>query len=121
MDRNKSNEELIDELKSTNKVLNSSFWTIIITNTIFLIIIGLIVENKIENENIIMAISVSIFVISCFAAVYYEISSGYYVCEHCNYKFKSKYMKALLAPHAFTKRYLRCPNCNKKSYAKREI
>lgn len=116
---NKNNEELL-ELK--NKKIMYNVWIMILLSTIFYIGI-LFLTNYIFGEGfifgLITVISTIIFIIICFVALYFEVNTGYYVCKKCNHKFIPKYLEALLAPHIITTRYLKCPKCNKKSWAKK--
>ena len=122
----KKAEELIvelakqDELK--NKKLMISMWTILITSAIFYVVILLLAENTLEEGILlgtIICVSTMIFVIASFIALKFEIEAGYYECKKCHHKFIPSYKEALFAMHMSTTRYLKCPKCHKKSWAKK--
>ena len=50
-----------------------------------------------------------------------EQVAGFYVCKHCKHKFVPDYNQVLWAAHINRTRYLKCPKCNKKSWAKKVV
>ena len=50
-----------------------------------------------------------------------EVDVGYYECRKCHYKYHSNYFFALLAPHVFTTRFMKCPKCHKWSWARKVL
>ena len=50
-----------------------------------------------------------------------EQKAGYYECKHCHKTFVPSYKTTLFAPHMGRKKYMKCPNCGKKSYCKKVI
>lgn len=49
------------------------------------------------------------------------ISTEIYKCEKCGERFVPTLSAYLLAPHTFTKRYLKCPYCGKKHWNKSHL
>lgn len=43
--------------------------------------------------------------------VYWHNATYDYICASCNNKFSISYIKNLISPHFFRKKYLRCPVC----------
>ena len=122
----KKTEELLIELarqeELKNKKLMTSMWTILITSTIFYITILLLAVVTLEEGlvlGIIVCASTIIFLIAGFIALKFEVDAGYYECKNCNHRFVPSYKQALFAPHMSTTRYMKCPKCNKKSWAKK--
>jgi len=125
-DYDKKSEELLleltkqDELK--NKKLMASMWTILITNTIFYIGI-LFLATSILEEGIllgtIICVSTIVFVIAGFIALKFEVDAGYYECKKCHHKFVPAYKDVIFTMHMSTTRYLKCPKCHKRSWAKK--
>ena len=122
----KKTEELLvelakqDELK--NKKLMTSMWTILITSAIFYIGILALAVNFLEKGFLlgtIICASTVLFVIAGFIALKFEVDAGYYECKKCHHKFTPTYKEALFAMHMSTTRYLKCPECHKKSWAKK--
>lgn len=125
-DYDKKSEELLleltkqDELK--NKKLMASMWTILITNTIFYIGILLLATSILEEGILlgtIICVSTIIFVIAGFIALKFEVDAGYYECKKCRHKFVPAYKDVIFTMHMSTTRYLKCPKCHKRSWAKK--
>ena len=125
-DYDKKAEELLvelakqDELK--NKKLMASMWTILITSAIFYFSILLLAVNTLEEGIVlgtIICVSTVIFLIACFISLKLEVDAGYYECRKCHHKFIPTYMQALNSMHLSTTRYLKCPECHKRSWAKK--
>ena len=122
----KKTEELLvelakqDELK--NRKLMTSMWTILITSAIFYVTILLLAVNTLKEGVLlgtIICVSTMIFVIAGFIALKFELDAGYYECKKCHYKFIPTYKEVLFAMHMSTTRYLKCPECHKRSWAKK--
>ena len=122
----KKTEELLvelakqDELK--NKKLMTSMWTILITSAIFYVAILLLAVNTLKEGILlgtIICVSTIIFVIAGFIALKFEVDAGYYECKKCHHKFIPTYKEVLFAMHMSTTRYLKCPECHKRSWAKK--
>ena len=50
-----------------------------------------------------------------------EQTAGYYECQHCGHKHIPTYKAVFMAMHMGRTRYLKCPNCGKKSWQKKTI
>lgn len=50
-----------------------------------------------------------------------EQTAGYYECQHCRHKHIPTYKAVFMAMHMGRTRYLKCPNCGKKSWQKKTI
>lgn len=50
-----------------------------------------------------------------------EQIAGYYECKHCHHKYVPKYGSVLWAMHFGRTRYMKCPNCKKRSWQKKVI
>ena len=122
----KKTEELLvelakqDELK--NKKIMTSMWTILITSAVFYIAVLALAIATLEKGPIlgtIICASTAVFVIAAFIALKFEVEAGYYECKKCHHKFVPTYMQALMSMHMSTTRYLKCPECHKRSWAKK--
>ena len=124
-DKRKTEELLVEMAKQEevkNKKLMTSMWTILITSAIFYITILLLAVNTLEEGLLLGTIicgSTILFLIAGFIALKFEVDAGYYECKKCHHRFVSSYMEALIAPHMSTTRYLKCPKCGKKTWAKK--
>ena len=64
---------------------------------------------------------VIVFLIPCFYALKLEVSVGAYKCKECGHEIIPTYTEALNAPHMAFTRYLKCPQCNKRTWCKKVI
>ncbi|MBP5426438.1 MAG: hypothetical protein J6Y29_00840 [Clostridiales bacterium] len=94
--------------------------------TVFSIVcyIGIILLAKCTlRKELILGVVESVVTILFFLEIFYifkvENSTGYYECRECHNRFVPTYFTAIVAPHTITKRFLRCPKCNKKTWAKK--
>ena len=122
----KKTEELLVQLakqdEQKNKKLMASMWTLLITSSIFYIAIIILSMSILEKGVLlgsIICVSTIVLLIAAFIALKLEVDAGYYECKKCHHKFVPTYMQVLNAPHMSTTRYLKCPNCNKRSWAKK--
>lgn len=56
----------------------------------------------------------------CFA-VRIEQVAGYYACRECGHRYVPSYKAVNMAPHMGRTRYMKCPECGKKSWQKKVI
>ena len=54
-------------------------------------------------------------------AIKIEQIAGYYECSKCHHKYIPTYKSVLWAMHVNRTRYMKCPNCNKKSWNKKVL
>ncbi len=50
-----------------------------------------------------------------------ERVAGFYQCQHCGNRYVPTYKSVSLAPHICRTRYMRCPECNQKSWHKKVL
>ena len=50
-----------------------------------------------------------------------EQTAGYYECQKCQHRYVPTYSSVLWAMHINRTRYMKCPNCNKRSWNKKII
>ena len=63
---------------------------------------------------------VMIFVVA-FIAVGIEQKAGYYECRHCRNRYVPTYWQVNLAIHTGRTRYMKCPECGKRSWQKKVL
>lgn len=56
----------------------------------------------------------------CFA-MRIEQMAGYYACKQCKHKYVPTFKAICFAPHMGRTRYMRCPQCGKKSWQKKVL
>ena len=105
-----------------NKKIMKTMWTMVITTTVVYITMILLVVYTLEEGILlgtIIGIATFIMVVIAFYGVKLEVDAGYYECKNCRNKYVPKYIDAIKAPHIMTTRYLKCPNCNKRTWSKK--
>lgn len=50
-----------------------------------------------------------------------EMNAGTFECKHCKHRFVPTSGAYIAGPHTITTRYLKCPECGKKSYCKKRL
>ena len=125
-DYDKKTEELLLEMakkeEEQNKKLLFSMYAMMIVSIVFyfttLLIAGLFIPEG-PKQFVVIILSSIIFFIAIFIGLKLEADAGYYECKNCHHKFIGEYKQVLWAMHMGTTRYLRCPKCNKRSWAKK--
>lgn len=63
--------------------------------------------------------------IPCLIGVFFglkiEQTAGYYECAKCGHRYVPTFLSVLFAPHINRTRYMRCPECPKKSWQKKVL
>lgn len=123
--KQKTEELLIEMAKAEekyNKKLLSSMYVIMVTSLIFyfitLLVTGAFVPEG-PNQLIIILLSSIVFFITIFVALKYEAEAGYYECKNCKHRYVPEYSDVVWSMHMGTTRYLKCPECKKRSWSKK--
>ena len=125
---NQKNEQLLldmaKELEKKNKTIWNAMW-IIMTVSILGLIGGLTIIAFFMPEGPWMLVAILslcvVFLIPCFYALKLEVSVGAYKCKNCAHEFVPTYSEALMAMHMGTTRYLKCPECGKRTWCKKVL
>lgn len=123
---NEKNEQLLlnltKELENKNKTIWQSMW-VIMTVSIIALLAGISLTSFLIPKGIWQLVSILVlcvvFLVPCFYALKLEISVGVYKCKKCGCEIVPTYSKALNAMHMGTTRYLKCPNCKKRTWCKK--
>ncbi|MBQ7935988.1 MAG: helix-turn-helix domain-containing protein [Clostridia bacterium] len=124
--KNQKNEELMLDLAKEIARKNKTIWTtmwVIMTVSIIGLLAGCAAVYFFVPEGIWQAVSVIgiciLFLLPCFYALKLEVSVGAYKCKNCGHEIVPTYTQALNAMHAGTTRYLKCPECGKRTWCKK--
>ena len=125
---NQKNEQLFldmaKELEKKNKTVWTSMWIIMGVSVIGLIgglaVAAFLIPEGIWQLLTILGICV-LFLIPCFYALKLEVSVGAYKCKNCGHEIVPTYKQALNAMHMGTTRYLKCPECGKRTWCKKML
>ena len=116
--------ELVKEKEKADKRLLSAESFIGITATVVLFaLIFLAAFAEISNGLRISLIVIGfvLFLAGCCYALRIEQVAGYYACKACGHKYVPTYKAVNLAPHMGRTRFMRCPQCGKKSWQKKVL
>ena len=124
----RKNEQLLvdisKELEQKNKIIWNSMW-IIMGVSITALIAGIFLAAFLIPEGIWQLVAILgicvVFLIPCFYALKLEVSVGAYKCKNCGHEIVPTYLEALNAMHRGTTRYLKCPECHKRTWCKKVI
>lgn len=120
----KENKEVLKLKEKSDKRLMNAIIIFMLFSLFFYIstlILGIIAFEEGIILGTIICTSTILFVIEAFVALKYEVEIGYHECKYCNNKFMPTFKQVFLAPHIGFTRYLKCPNCQKKSWARKVI
>lgn len=123
---NQINEQLLiemsKELERKNKTVWTSMW-VIMGVSVTALLAGIAIAAFLIPEGIWQLVTIIVlcivFLIPCFYALKLEVSVGAYKCKNCGHEIVPTYMQALNAMHMGTTRYLKCPECKKRSWCKK--
>jgi len=123
---NQKNEELMLDLAKEIAEKNKTIWTtmwIIMAVSMLGLLGGCAAIYFFVPEGVWQAVSVIgiciLFLVPCFYALKLEVSVGAYKCKNCGHEIVPTYTQALNAMHAGTTRYLKCPQCGKRTWCKK--
>ena len=86
-----------------------------------LIFVASLVEMADWLRIILIAIGIISFIIAMFFGLKIEQKAGYYECAKCHHKYVPTYSSVFWAMHMGRTRYMKCPECNKKSWNKKVL
>ena len=89
-----------------------------ITFLILIFVLSFAIEDTIVRI-VLFILAFIILIVGISVALKIETETGYYECSKCHHKYVPKYREVYLAMHYGTTRYLKCPECNKKSWNKK--
>ena len=124
----KKNEQLLldmaKEVEKKNKIIWTAMWIIMLVSIIALLT-GIFLTAFLIPEGPIQLVAILVlcivFLIPCFYALKLDVSVGAYKCKNCGHEIIPTYKQALNAMHRGTTRYLKCPNCKKRTWCKKII
>ena len=116
--------EMIKQKEENDKRLLTLEWVIGILSVIILLTPALVAAYVPMEEWLRVVVAFSGFIpglVGIFYAVKIEQVAGYYECQHCKHKYVPTYKAVTFAPHMGRTRYMKCPECHKKSWQKKVI
>ena len=116
--------EMVKQKELSDKRLLSVELVIGITAIVVLfalIFVAAFVQMEIWLRVALILLGFALFLAGCFYAVRIEQVAGYYACKECGYRYVPTYKAVNLAPHMGRTRFMRCPQCGKKSWQKKVL
>ena len=74
-----------------------------------------------EVSLMIITVSTIFIIIMCLVMLKIEQVAGYYECDKCHHKHIPSYKQVLWAMHINRTRYMKCPECHKRSWNKKVL
>ncbi len=116
--------EMVKAKEESDKRLLALEWVIGILSMIVLFV-PIIIGAYLPMENWQRIVLVFSGFIPCFIGFFFAIKieqvAGYYKCAHCGHTYVPTYKAVNLAMHMGRTRYMKCPECHKKSWQKKVI
>lgn len=116
--------ELIDQKETSDRML-LRLEILIGVLSVVILLIPVFIAAFIDMEDwlriVLIAVGAILGFIGIFFALKIEQVAGYYECRHCHHKYVPTYRAVNLAMHMGRTRYMRCPECGKKSWQKKVI
>ena len=85
------------------------------------VIIASIVPMEEWKGGLLVGLSLLPLLIATPFALKIEQKAGYYECKECGHRYIPKYVNVFFAMHMHTTRYMRCPQCGKRSWQKKVL
>ena len=127
-DYDKTAEENLIKLKkekeeSDKVLLNLEIWVGLASVLLFMTMVFIASYCDLSNNIrlLIMIPSFIFFFIICFLMLRIEQKAGYYECQKCHHKYVPSYSSICWAMHMGRTRYMKCPECGKRSWQKKVI
>ena len=116
--------EMVKEKEKSDKRLLTLEWVIGALSCVVLLIPIIIASYVPLEERLKLIITFSGFVpafVGIFFALKIEQVAGYYECKECGHRYVPTFKEVSFAMHMGRTRYLKCPECGKKSWQKKVI
>lgn len=116
--------EMIKQKEENDKHLLTLEWVIGILSMIVLFV-PIIIASLLPMEDWQRIVLTFSGFIPCFIGFFFAVKieqiAGYYQCKECGHRYVPTYKAMNLAMHMGRTRYMRCPNCGKKSWQKKVL
>ena len=116
--------DMAKKLEKKNKTIWTAMWAILFACIIGLLagasLVAFLIPEGVWQTVAMIGVCV-LFILPCFYALKLEISVGAYKCKNCGHEIVPTYSQALWAMHMGTTRYLKCPECGKRTWCKKVL
>lgn len=116
--------EMVKQKEESDKRLLKLEWLIGILAVIVLVV-PIIIAYTVPMDEVLQAVlrivGLPPLIVTCLVLDRIEQVAGYYECKHCHHKYVPTYNDVTSAHHIGRTRYMKCPECGKKSWQKKVI
>ncbi len=112
------------ELEEKNKqMLRTEYWISFpaVISGIAMVFIASYIEMPVWLRISLIVFALLMIFMVAFIAVGIEQKAGYYECQHCHHRYVPSYWQVNLAMHTGRTRYMKCPECGKRSWQKKVL
>lgn len=116
---------LIKEKEENRRKLVLSIFTGVVSTAVFTVIILIVCF---YTDIISVPVKIALVVFACvvfglgiFETMALDRECGYFVCQNCGKIFTPAWSDYLIAPHVFTRRFLKCPYCGQRTCCNRVL
>ena len=116
--------EVIRQKEEADKRLLTIEIVIGLLSTAFLftmVIVAALIQMQDSIRFLLIGIGFVQFLVAMTFAIRIEQTAGYYVCAKCGHRYIPTFGSVNMAMHFGRTRYMKCPECNKKSWQKKVI
>lgn len=124
--RKKAEEVIMDLIKERaeskrNLILSCIVAFITILSGCTLVMVSGLLEMEVWARCVLIAIAVVVMAGGIGVAAALEMKSGTFECRHCHTRFVPTAKEYIAGAHSITTRWLKCPECGRKSFCKRRL
>ena len=112
------------EIEDKNRqMLRTEYWIAFpaIIAGLVMVFVASFIEMPTLVRIVLIAFALVIIFVVAFIAVGIEQKAGYYECQHCHHRYVPTYWRVNLAIHLGRTRYMKCPECGKRSWQKKVL
>ena len=116
--------EMVKQKEESDRRLLTLEWVIGILSLIILlvpVIVGSLLPMEEWKQTLVVLSGFIPALIGGHFAIKIEQTAGYYKCKHCKHRYVPTISAMYFAPHIGRTRYMKCPECGKKSWQKKVI
>ena len=123
----KAEENLLamkNELDEKNKMMLRMEYVIsipAIISALLIVLLAAFIDMPIVWRVLLIVFAALMVFVMAFIAVGIEQKAGYYECQHCHHRYIPTYWQVNLAMHVGRTRYMKCPECGKRSWQKKVL
>lgn len=114
---------LMDERKREKKklILSILVGLTVMISALTLLFVAAYADLSEATRIVLIVISIIILIIGIIPAAILDKDAGYYECKHCGHRFVPSFGSYIMGIHTLTRRHLKCPKCEKRSFCRKRL